>query len=358
MDVPTANRRMHASLAILIALVVVAGAGQRVQADAAGCCGLRPQDQLWLVSDRSLGCDINAAADRLRYWRYECERGWTPASLAELSAAEDPAATTTIFVHGYQIPSCEAFTKGWSAYRALVRCADDRPVRFIVWSWPSQQTCGIFQDVKLKAARTNVTAGYLAWFIDRLNPETAVNLWGHSFGARAITGALHLLGGGSLGYVHLEERKNPSRAPAQVVLMAAALDSNWLYPGHFHGQALSQTSSLLLVNNGCDRLLMRYHLLYHRRDCREALGYVGLYRGRISGDDHAKVMQIDACCHVGKQHQFALYLSAPAIMNRTRGTLLSPASVPASDQPELVDAGLAQPGDAFSPAIPRAATVQ
>jgi hypothetical protein len=34
------------------------------------------------------------------------------------------------------------------------------------------------------------------------------------------------------------------------------------------------------------------------------------------------VQQIDAACHVGKRHLFALYLQAPGLMARIRATLL------------------------------------
>jgi hypothetical protein len=305
------------------------------------CCGLRPIDQLWLVSDRSLGCSTCCDLERMRYWRYDCQRHWTPASLDELLAAEDPQTTTIIFLHGNRIPAEEAFTKGWSAYRTLVRCAGDQPVRFIVWSWPSDKVHGPIKDARIKADRTNVTAFHVACLIDRLDPAVPLSLWGHSFGARAVTGALHLLGGGELCGRVLDQRVHPDRAPAHVVLLAAALDNYWLLPGRFHGQALSQTAQVLLINNSSDRLLMRYHLLYHRRASNQALGFTGINRAAL-GDDAWKVRQIDACSVVGKQHLLALYLGAPSLMAPVRTHLLSApgiaADVQSADRPELAAA--------------------
>ncbi len=303
---------------------------------------------MWLVSDRQLGCNVAQVENCLRYWRYECHGGWQRSDLDALLAAEDPAMITTVFVHGNRIPSCEAFTKGWSAYRSLVRCADERPVRFVIWSWPSDPVRGLREDAQLKAARTNYTGYYLAWFLDRLHPDTPVALWGHSFGARAVTGALHLLGGGEI-CGHVLERVHPERSPMQVALLAAAVDNTWLAPGHSHGQAMSQTASLLLVNNRCDMLLKRYHMIYGRRSCREALGYTGLWCGCLSADEWCKIAQIDACCDVGRRHMFSRYIESSCLMARIRPALLfesSPATV--VEGPQIVAATDAEAVDAVA----------
>jgi hypothetical protein len=336
----------------LLVFALPANAADAGQQPAACCSPLRGQDQLWLVSDRGLGCNVECEAERLQYWRYDCQRSWTRASLAELLAAEDPLMTTTVFLHGNRIPECEAYTKGWTAYRSLVRCADERPVRFIIWSWPSAPIRGPIEDARVKAARTNVTGYYLAWFLDRLSPQAPVSLWAHSFGARAVTGALHLLGGGELCGRVLAEPVHPDRQPAQVVLLAAALDNDWLLPGHFHGQALSQTADLLLVNNSGDALLKRYRFLYHRRSWQQALGYTGM-NSRSLGEDAIKVQQVDAFCAVGKQHIFALYIGSPGLMSRVRATLLAaPQATPpaaTADGPELAAANSELPAKLSAP---------
>jgi hypothetical protein len=333
---PLAIRKLL-PFAFLLYVAIVSSTTVALADGAAVCCPLREQDQVWLVSDRSLGCNVECEVERLQYWRYDCQRRWTRASLNELLAAEDPAMTTTLFLHGNRISSDEAFTKGWSAYRTLVHCADERPIRFIIWSWPSDPIRGPIEDARVKAARTNVTGYYLAWFIDRLSPEAPLGLWAHSFGARAVTGALHLLGGGALSGHVLHERVHPERAPAQVALLAAAIDNHWLLPGRYHGQAITQTSQLLLVNNSCDALLKRYHFLYHRRSCQEALGYTGMNAGYL-GEEADKVLQIDAGDQVGKQHLFALYLQAPGLMARVRATLLQAPPQVKTSEPELVQA--------------------
>lgn len=288
-----------------------------------GCgCRTRQHDQLWLVSDRGAGCGVSGDGVKLQYWRYQSGQGWVRSDLDSLLEAEDPQALTTVFVHGNRIPSCEAFTKGWSAYRSLTRCADERPVRFIIWSWASDAIRGPVNDARVKAARTNPSGYHLAWFLDRLDGQAPVSLWGHSFGARIVTGAMHLLGGGELCGYRLSERVHADRTPMQAVLLVAAIDNHWLLPGHFHGRALSQTSELLLINNSCDALLKRYHVLYGRRCMVQAAGYMGLVTRGMNAEDRAKIHQLDACCYVGRRHLFAGYLAAPGLLGPIRDTLL------------------------------------
>lgn len=305
----------------------------------------RPQDQLWAVSSRGLGCDVTAGIQRLRYWRYDREQCWVKSNLDELLAGEDADAVTTVFIHGNRVDHCEAFSKGWSAYRRLVACADERPVRFVIWSWPSDPIRGPVQDARIKAGRTNPAGYYVAWFVNRLQPGTSVSLWAHSYGARIATGALHLLGGGSVAGYRLKDRDSQGRRPVQAVLLASAVDDHWLLPGHAHGQAMSQLDGLLLVNNGCDNLLKRYQLLYPGRGCEQALGYVGLATSRLHADDAAKVRQLDAANVVGREHLFANYLCSPGLVAQMRTYLLFEGQSPPAPLASAVNEDLPE-GDA------------
>ena len=294
-------------------------------AQAAMPCGAGPreQDDVWLISCRGIGCGQGPQqVERLRYWHYDRAAGWQVAALTDLLATDDPDVVTVVFLHGNRIPFDEAFTKGWSAYRSVVACADDRPVRFVIWSWPSEPLRGLVNDARTKAARTDPCGYCLAWVLDRIKPQVPVSCWAHSFGARIVTGALHLLGGGQLNGQRLAERTHTQRDPMQVVLLAAAVDSDWLLPGRLEDRAMSQVSSMLLINNGCDALLKRYHMIYCRRSCQQALGYTGLAAGYLAGSDRGKVSQLDAGGVVGRRHLFANYLCSPDLMARMRSYLL------------------------------------
>jgi hypothetical protein len=332
-------------LAVAIVAANALAAGRLLADDAPPPCHpqLRSQDQLWLVSDRGLGCQVAQEVKKLEYWRYDREKSWVRSDLAGMQDAESENLLTTIFVHGNRISWCEAFTKGWNVYRTLVRCAQERPVRLIIWSWPSAAIKGPIEDARVKACRTNLSGYYLAWFVDQLDPQAPVSLWGHSFGARVVSGALHVLGGGEIAGHRLVERAHATRDPVQAVLLAAALDSDWLSPGRFHGLAVSQVDRMLLVNNSCDALLKRYHWIYHRRACQQALGYTGLFTARLGGDARSKIQQVDACCVVGRQHTLVNYLWATGLMAQIRKVLLFEPDAKRADEVETVAVADATP---------------
>jgi hypothetical protein len=331
---------------------VLLGTWSAVQANGQVACRSLPraQDELWLISCRGLGCgDAQQQTSNLQFWRYDRERSWVRADLPELLAGDNPNVITTIFAHGNRISRDEAFTKAWNVYRKLVQCPDERPVRFIAWSWPSEAVRGPINDARVKACRTDPAGYQLGWFVDQLSPDVPVSLWAHSFGARVVTGALHLLGGGAINGHHLAERKHTMRPPMQVALLAAAIDSDWLLPGHGHGKAYSQMAGLLLVNNGGDALLKRYHLIYNRRSCQQALGYTGLSNWHLPSADWAKTNQIEASGHVGRRHILDNYLQSPELVARMRDQLLrAPTEQSKTAGPELAvanDADLRLPSE-------------
>ena len=275
----------------------------------AGCnCAVRPFDQVWLLSTRRLGCPGCTIADppAIAVMKRTADQGWTASSLEEFFASDDPCMPTCFAIHGNQVESGEAFRQGMLAYCRLIACFPDRrPVRFVIWSWPSQKMHGILQDVRVKAARTPIESKYLGWVLNRINPKTEVSLVGFSYGARIATGAMHIVAGGSLNGCSLPDIEL-GRIRYRVVLLAAAMDSHWLADGAHHGRALDAVDSMLLINNCCDKILMRYRFI-DRSKSREALGYEGLegYSSR-----YAKVRQMDACGDVGHYHNWDSYFNS------------------------------------------------
>src|SRR5262249_13020682 len=137
---------------------------------------------------------------------------------------------------------------------------------------------------------------------------------GYSFGARIVTGSLHVLGGGALMGRALPEPAEP-RAPMQAVLIAAAVNNNWLAIGRPHGEALFAVDRMLALNNGCDRALKHYAAI---DPCGrpEALGYTGAV-GPL-GDNGRKLREYNMCCVVGKQHDWENYFYNPGVVAKMR----------------------------------------
>ena len=191
---------------VLVAAVCICVAAE--SASASRCAGgMRPQDEIVLVNVRPAA----AAAIRPAARRAACSskrisqrtnRAVAVGRASDLSSvvAADPTVSTVIFVHGNRLTSWDAKCEGLAAYRRIVRqSGDEKPIRFVIFSWPSTQISGPLKDVRVKAARTRPAGCQLAWFVDQLPAETPLTMVGFSFGARIITGSLHILGGGSLG---------------------------------------------------------------------------------------------------------------------------------------------------------------
>ena len=307
-NVPVATLRMLTVLAVWLA--VPGGLVAQAAEEAA--------DPVWLISTRSSPARgaVDAADAQFGYWRLGEDRQWVSADLAALSATDDPAVPTTIYVHGNRADPDKAIRQSWPVYRCLKEQSAGRRFRFVIWSWPAGRVSRRnLRDLRAKAARSDTQAFYLAWYVDQVRPDVPVNLVGYSLGARVITGALHMLGGGQAAGYSLPERQTARRRPARVVLVAAAVDNDWLLPGHLHGQALGQIEHLLVTENGRDRALRWYPAL-SRRGRPHALGSTGAGRLATLGSGRHQIEVVRLGRWVGKAHDWARYLSAPELRAR------------------------------------------
>lgn len=284
----------------------------------------RPQDEVWLISTRQSGHPAPCAAmgANLRYYRFGSSAcsgpgQWQRVDQEAFLGHGLPGGTTVFFVHGNCVSRCESFRRGMAVYQALVRHArSDRPIRFVAWSWPTARLGRWVKDVRVKAQRTGLASCQLAWLVDQMDPETSMGMVGFSFGARVITGALHILGGGQLGQIALPVHHATERGAIRTVLMSAALDDDWLLPGHRHGLALSQVDGMLLMNNSCDQGMKWYPVIDR---CRRptALGRWGMPSLCMLGPDARKIDQCDVCHQLGRVHDFRRFLGCSNLMRQT-----------------------------------------
>jgi hypothetical protein len=263
-----------------------------------------------LISTRAIGtrCDGSSMQAGLQCEELVAQgysaRHWRTVEWDEVAAELAEPLPTVIYVHGNRIDPGFDKTHGLEIYRSLAaRKPSDAPLRYIIWSWPSSKVSGIINDYQVKAARTRPVAWQLAWAVDQMPPETPLTLVGHSYGARVVTGTLHLLVSGRLGELQLVERMHPVRPPVRAALLAAAVDASWIRPGGFHGRALELVDQMVLVNNHRDPAMRFYHLAFegHVRP----LGYGGISGlGRFAG----RVRSIDVTSAVGRRHALEDYL--------------------------------------------------
>ncbi len=284
----------------LAALVILLVAGASARAEP-------PTAEVWLIDTRAAarGTASNAADSRLRFWHL-ADGAWAPASREAFQAGANPDIPTVFLVHGNRFGPNDAIEAGCSVYRHL-RCASpDRPFRLAIWSWPSEQMCRrVRADVQLKAHYSDVQAIYLAECLRELAADTPVTLVGYSFGARIITGALELLGGGRVGRYHLAKPVPTREAPWRAVLIAAALDAHWLSPGQRHGRALGRLDQALVTLNPADRVMRLYPRMYGRRGP-QALGQFASGYATTRADQ-GKIQRLNVSCPVGAEHGWWSY---------------------------------------------------
>lgn len=281
------------------------------------CHGIRRGDEIDVVNTRSI-CGVGDSSFMRKNLRFETfaicddagDRRWQPLDLDGFLSF-DPSVTTIIFVHGNQIAPGDAKNEGLATYRTIILHGCDAPrIRFVIYSWPSSKVGGLLYDVREKAARTEPSGYHLAWLLDQMPVETPIGLVGFSFGARIITGGLHILAGGSLGGTCvLSDHVHPNRAPMNVVLMAAALNSYWLAEGEHHGLAMTEVSRMLLINNCEDRAMRYYDMITPGPGGPQALGLCG--PTRISPQSAGKILNRDVSNYVGPEHEYLRYLCAP-----------------------------------------------
>src|SRR5262245_47499915 len=189
---------------------------------------VREQDQVWIVSTHHLGCYIPSNQPTFQIFRYELGV-WQPRTEAEFFAADSADLVTPFYIHGNWVTWEESSSHGLSVYFEMAGKFDtEPPVRFVIWLWPSQRVKGFLHDVRRNAARSDFESYYLADFLGRMNGEVRVGLLGYSYGARIISGAMHLHGGGLL-FGHSPPM--PSRPHVQVAMWASAEHTHWYLPG-------------------------------------------------------------------------------------------------------------------------------
>jgi hypothetical protein len=274
------------------------------------CPWLRPGDEVYEVSSRSLPAlppcttlsPVTFSVHRLEY------DGWHAMNDATFTAnlQATPAIRTVIYAHGNWMEYCNARERGSYVYKRLASRAEG-PIRFIMYSWPSQRVTGPVRDILDKAERADVDTFYFSELLGRIPDQTPIGLLSFSFGARVICGGLHMANGGSL-----EGRRalhpHPNRQEVRVSLIAPAFDRNWLGANQPYSMAIYNVESLINVYNSRDPALRRFRFI-DRFSTPIAAGFTGLNDPRatqpLAAD--ARIRQYDCSADVGTSHDEMTY---------------------------------------------------
>jgi hypothetical protein len=288
------------------------------------------EDEIVLVNVRNAcaSCDAERLRSSIQVERYAVtndigNRRWERSDLDSFLSF-DPSVPTVVYVHGNQMTNGDAKVQGLQLYRKLANYGSgDRPIRYVIFSWPSAKVGGLLKDVRVKAMRTGPVGCELAWLIDQMPADAKVSLIGFSFGARIITGSLHILAGGELGRYPMWERTNPDRAPVSAVLIASAVHAHWLGKGQYHGLAMTQVNQMFLLNNCSDLALRYYHFSTSDHSRPRALGLTG--PTRIDSEYAAKITERDVSRYAGSDHDLFAYLCAPGAVAQVWETTVNAA---------------------------------
>ncbi|MEI8371197.1 MAG: hypothetical protein WCJ35_00010 [Planctomycetota bacterium] len=280
-----------------------------------------PVTQVWLLNTRSTpGCgDLEAGLSKITYSRLDesCGGGhWQPSDAAVFQASALPNVPTIVLIHGNGSDEDWAVRHGNELYGLMKQRASGCPFRLIVWSWlADRELRRIRLDVQIKVRRSDVEAYYLARVLPNLPKGTPLSLVGYSLGCRTASGALHLLAGGSVAGRKLSSEvlsawNQGGLRPIRVMMVAAAMDANWLEPCGPRGLAPLAVERILVVKNGSDRVMKLYTRLYGRHGP-EALGHVG-----PTGTAGGKLEVVDVSCEVGRKHDFDRYQESLPVYQR------------------------------------------
>jgi hypothetical protein len=318
----------------------------------------------WIVSSRQARLppgDIDSSRDLTYLYRTpQSMRAFPREVFLSTLRANRP---TCITIHGSYNYWTDVLSESVHSLRWINQASQGREIQFVYFSWPADGYAHLVFPLELVAMgrRASRHSLYLANLLGQFPEEQPVCLVGHSHGARCSVATLHALGGGALedGSRLVPGSGVPRRMNA--VLLAAAVDHDWLNPGEKYGAALPVTERMLVMQNERDSWLNAYPLKDLMGN-RQALGRGGFQEAdtiRMS-DQIGKISVLDASPFAGRSHDFRAFHSsmelaaaiAPFVLfdpeakqrSEERGTSSQPSLQPAVAAPTISHESTAHEG--------------
>jgi hypothetical protein len=269
----------------------------------------------WIVSSRrTVQHRLHRGQIELDYFSADAQGNLTPADAFTLNASLIPGVPVCIFVHGSFVEWNSTTEENVATNRWIRGAAPHQPLQIIFYSWPSDGPY-LFGgpsplDVGIRGMQAEFNGLHLAHLLSVIPEDCPVCLVGHSHGARAVSSAMHLIGGGAVqGYAL---RGMPPHRYS-VVYAAAAIDHHWLNPGQHFDKALCPPECVLNLRNRAD-LPLRFYCL-HRPFSGSALatsGFTSWDRYQL-GPLGAKLADTDVTDLLGDGHVWPCYINRPEI---------------------------------------------
>lgn len=250
-----------------------------------------------------------------RVSRFLPDKRYHPSSRNELITSLQPGVPVCIVVHGSFVGAGSLYPETIDWYSRMLASSNDQPLHFIGLHWPSFTGLVLLPALQINALgrRAEYNGYYLAQFMNEIPADHPVCLIGHSHGCRVISSALHLLGGGTVRKLSVQNVYPQRRI--RVVFGAAAVDHHWLNPGERYGNALTCVESLLNIQNQQDGALALYPLREPHLD--HAAGQVGFLERDLQamGAHRSKIRRLEVSHLVGLGHAIEWYARHPQIQS-------------------------------------------
>jgi hypothetical protein len=204
--------------------------------------------------------------------------------------------------------------------------APDGRLLVLCYRWPSTAGCRVVLGslaICQLAQRSEFHGFYLAQLINQIPEYNSVSLMGHSHGCRMIASALHLLSGGRVDGQGLSPCSWSERC-IRVSFFSAAIDHDWLNPGHKYDRAIHRMCWLQNHRHSLDWALLTYVLRYPGSS--RALGQTGFTRKDLKklGPQTAKIHQFNGEGILLWGHGLKSHLKDPAIEPYVLANIFSP----------------------------------
>lgn len=271
------------------------------------------ESEIFEVSTRHLSdrfCVINEEAPHLQVCRWENCR-WNNSNPEQALRGNDML--TIVYVHGNFMERENTRERVRIVDAYLKRQAKER-YRLILFSWPSEKQRPVLRDAADNAKVAEMESLYLAWILKQLQSQSRVSLLGFSYGARTVTGALHLDAGGTIPGLTFQSPITTRQNPYRLGLIAPAVDKKWLTSSGRYCCALTQVDGFVNLYNSRDPVLRRFRFIdsVSRPIAGGLNGFDGLYDPRsvspLAGGDTENVRQFDCGAIIGTTHSEKSYL--------------------------------------------------
>ncbi len=273
---------------------------------------------------------------KLIFYRWIDSR-WSKASADEFFDFPFDGQPLIFYVHGNRTELNTAAMQGIVTLKNYARhFPESVPARLVIWNWDAEKiSVRPRVDFPVKAGYADFQGFYLAEIIENIPADKQILLVGHSFGARTILSALHLLSGGAMGNRTLktlfpdespvtevswkkvvsENAREAGKALPKIdaLLVASAISCDVLSEGGMFSGALNSVARLRVTRNPSDHALKYYPLMKGaRKRLPEAMGAVGPVLGNVDSELRSKVQVIPLD---NPTHQYLEYISMKSVQN-------------------------------------------